>query len=109
MGGAKSAKEVMVKVAFEFSKKRKPGTRRIEAGAETARVNSLRRCLDVRKSQLGNETNCLEVGLTDLNLLEFHWISLSPVPLLTFPTLLFHISWRGQLPFSFFLRLLSGF
>lgn len=99
----------MVKVAFEFSKKRKPGTRRLEAGAETARVNSLRRCLDVRKSQLGNETNCLEVGLTDLNLLEFHWISLSPVPLLTFPTLLFHISWRGQLPFSFFLRLLSGF
>lgn len=105
VGGAQTAKEMMVKVAFQFSKKRKPGTRRLEVGGETARVNSPRRCLDVRKSQLGNETNCLEVGLTDLNLLDFHWISLPPVSLLTFPTLL-HISWRGQLPFSFFLRLL---
>lgn len=95
-----------MKVAFDFSEKRKPGIRRLEAGGEKASVNSPQRCLDGRKSQLGNETNFLKVALTDLNLLEFHWISLSPVSLLTFPTLLFHISWRGQLPFSFFLRLL---
>ena len=66
-----------MKVAFDFSEKRKPGIRRLEAGGEKASVNSAKRCLDGRKSQLGNETNFLKVALMDLALLEFHWISLS--------------------------------
>lgn len=32
LGGAQTAKEMMVKVAFQFSKKRKPGTRRFRGG-----------------------------------------------------------------------------
>ncbi|KAF3824384.1 hypothetical protein GH733_008669 [Mirounga leonina] len=45
----------MVKVAFEFSEKMKPGARKLDAGDATASVNSPRRFLDVRKSQLGKQ------------------------------------------------------
>lgn len=53
--GAKYAEKVMVKVAFEFSEKMKPGARKLEAGDTTAGVSSPRRFLDVGKSQLGKQ------------------------------------------------------
>lgn len=44
-----------MKVAFEFSEKRKPGTRRLEAVDATAGVDSPPRCPGVRKGQLSKQ------------------------------------------------------